>query len=56
MALYTGKYALNFRGNRIGTRPTRRALYTGKCVLKTSGGIGNGIDLLIWRSIQGNVH
>ena len=37
-------------------RPADSILYTGKFALKTSGGIGKGLDLMKGRSIQGNVH
>ena len=35
------------RSNRTGTKLDYRALSTGKHALKTSGGIGQGLDLLI---------
>ena len=42
--------------NKRGNRPADRALCTGKCALKTSERIGQGVDPLIGQSIQGNVH
>ena len=45
-----------FWRNRTETRPSERALQTEDCELKTSAGIGQGLDQLIGWSIQGNVH
>ena len=46
----------DFWRNRTETRSADIALYTGECVLKTSGGTGEGLDLQLGLSIEENVH
>ena len=46
----------DFWGNRTGNRQAGRVLQTRDCALRTSGGIGQGLDLLKGHSLQGNVH
>ena len=46
----------DFCRNRTWTRPADKALCTVECARKSSSVIGNGIDILIGRCVQGNGH